>query len=331
MGIIRAQWRKHKWYSKDPFYGKICPALLNSVDIKRYVDEGCLVERRDFKSKKLKTASYEMDFLGEVYDWVSWGGEKQRRRRRVIKKDCNFKLEQNSISYLWIKEKLLLPEYIAARFNLHIRHVHKGLLLGTGPLVDPGFSGRLLVPLHNLTDNDYEIEGGDGIIWVEFTKLSENRFWKGDGEIRPKNLQEFPNIKDLDDPLKYIDKAMVTEVGGVQSAFKGELDRARMDAYSAREEVEKIKRMGIVAIAIGFLGIAASVAALWKTGNSLILQAVNLVQESESEVLRERLEGISGRIGRLEGRLDGADSRALIGENDGDSPAGAEFPVKEGN
>jgi hypothetical protein len=45
-------------------------------------------------------------------------------------------------------------------------------LLGTGPLVDPGFHGKLLVPLHNLTSDEYTIRGDEGLIWMEFTKTS---------------------------------------------------------------------------------------------------------------------------------------------------------------
>jgi hypothetical protein len=41
-------------------------------------------------------------------------------------------------------------------------------------LVDPGFAGDLLIPLHNLTAQPYEISGGEGIIWIEFTKTTHN-------------------------------------------------------------------------------------------------------------------------------------------------------------
>ena len=65
-----------------------------------------------------------------------------------------------------------MPDFIALRFNLQIQHVHRGLLLGTGPLVDPGFWGKLCIPLHNLTDQDYEIPKEEGLIWLEFTKTT---------------------------------------------------------------------------------------------------------------------------------------------------------------
>jgi hypothetical protein len=46
------------------------------------------------------------------------------------------------------------------------------LLLGTGPLVDPGFEGKLLIPLHNLTSSDYDLNTNDALIWIEFTKTT---------------------------------------------------------------------------------------------------------------------------------------------------------------
>jgi prefoldin subunit 5 len=52
------------------------------------------------------------------------------------------------------------------------------LLLGTGPIVDPGFNGKLFIPLHNLTSNRYVIKKNAQLISVEFTKLSKNDEWK---------------------------------------------------------------------------------------------------------------------------------------------------------
>jgi len=47
-------------------------------------------------------------------------------------------------------------------------------LLGTGPLVDPDYWGKLCIPLHNLTNLDYTIPRDEGLIWVEFTKTTSD-------------------------------------------------------------------------------------------------------------------------------------------------------------
>ena len=59
-----------------------------------------------------------------------------------------FDLAPNSIAFVALEPCFRIPEYMALRFNLKIKHIYKGLLLGTGPLVDPGFSGKLFIPLH---------------------------------------------------------------------------------------------------------------------------------------------------------------------------------------
>ena len=200
--MTNEEWRNHEFYTFDPFAEEIHPALLNSADIKKYVDRGCLIERDVFYDKldkRLKTASYEMRFLGELHRWDTKNDGTLEPCCMKIRYGDAVKLPGNSITYLWMEEKLLLPEYIAARFNLHIRHVHKGILLGTGPMVDPGFFGSLLIPLHNLTNNDYEIDGGEGIIWVEFTKLNVHDFWKSKETKRPSDLKSFPDTKNIED------------------------------------------------------------------------------------------------------------------------------------
>ena len=269
-----ADWSKHRFYKKDPL-PEIEPALLNSQDITRYVEEECLLEKDSFDPERMKPASYEMRFLGALYDWEIKNGRLERRCREIVEGE-DVELSRNSISYLWIKERLRLPEYIAARFNLRISDVHKGLLLGTGPLIDPGFGGRILIPLHNLTDNNYALRGGEGIIWVEFTKVSKNRYWLSgqEGSERPSRLVEFPSDKAIDDPDAYLNKAGAA--GGVQSAFRGALDNAiqaaadsrlaagaaRADAEAASNRAEEIDKRSTRIGVVGLIGVLVGVGAL---------------------------------------------------------------------
>lgn len=67
----------------------------------------------------------------------------------------------------------------------------RGCLLGTGPIVDPGFEGRIMIPVHNLTANIDELKAGDGLIRVEFTKLSRHAIFMQDANTDNYNF-EFP-------------------------------------------------------------------------------------------------------------------------------------------
>lgn len=268
-------WRNHPNYSIDPC-DDVQPALLNSVHIKRYGHEGCLVT--DFDPERVNPASYTMCLLGILYWW-------ERKRKRLVQQQqpitdgTPVTLPRNSISYLLTAQEFRLPQYIAARFNLHIRHVHKGILLGTGPLVDPGFAGPLLIPLHNLTDNDYRVPGGNPIIWVEFTKLSPLDYWTRDladiDQCPPAGFVTFlPRKYDLtaDD---YFKKALDLSVSairskeGVQSAFKGALDSAEEATREADRTTKWVRNLGFAGLAGGAAVIVAVIA--------LVIQAVSLI------------------------------------------------------
>jgi len=159
--------RFEEYRSKDPF-PDIPPALLNSADIYDYVAKTGMIHK--FYQEKLKPASYEVNLLGRCIYWDEDG----KKHDEDITEGKEFILRRNSIAFVTLEPMFRVPDYIALRFNLKITHVYRGILLGTGPLVDPGFSNRLSMPLHNLTTNDYTFRGGEPLIWMEFTKLSIN-------------------------------------------------------------------------------------------------------------------------------------------------------------
>jgi deoxycytidine triphosphate deaminase len=184
--------RYENYKSSDPF-PSIPPALLNSADISDYVSATGMILPFEGSNERLKSASYLVRMLGECVYWDDSGDKKTID----LKEGAEFKLLPNSIAFVTLEPTFRLPDYIAIRFNLQISHVYKGLLLGTGPLVDPGFVGVLSIPLHNLTANEYTLRGGDPIIWMEFTKLSPHNTWQQFTftRIQRGRFREFPARK----------------------------------------------------------------------------------------------------------------------------------------
>jgi deoxycytidine triphosphate deaminase len=150
----------------DP-YQQIAPALLSGEHIASYVRVTGMLDPFYPDKDRLKPASYE----ARPRMFICWD-ENGHKSITPITPNTKYILRANSITFALIESKIMLPDYIALRFNLRIKHVHRGLLLGTGPLIDPGFKGDLLIPVHNLTSDDYEIDGNEGLIWIEFTKTS---------------------------------------------------------------------------------------------------------------------------------------------------------------
>ncbi|TRL36303.1 hypothetical protein FM996_05085 [Methylosinus sporium] len=134
----------------------------------------------------------------------------------------------NSIIFVETDLEFRLPDYIAIRFNLQIRHVHRGLLLGTGPLVDPGYWGKLCIPLHNLTNQDYLIPLEEGLIWVEFTKTTSTPTEGSDPLMR--DGREHWDIK------KFIRKAALPIAGGDPVGIRSSIPTMANDASAAAEK-----------------------------------------------------------------------------------------------
>ena len=337
------EWSKHDYYKQDPLPG-IEPALLNSRDIQRYVNMDCLLEKDSFDPRRMMPASYGIKFLGTLIHWQEEKDGNLKPQSWPISEGECVKIGKNSISYLWTEECLRLPEYIAARFNFRIREVHRGLLLGTGPMVDPGFGGRILIPLHNLTDNDYAYVGGDVLLWVEFTKVSTNDYWLagGDRQERPKGLKKFPSEKAIDDPHGYLKKAGVFGAGarGVQSAFKGELGKATRVAEAADSTVKKMKKLFARYSFFGILAALVGVGGLLVSAFYLTFPVMDKVDEQSDYVraLEKRLAALENEQSNGHGdAADGAGTPAIEtnlvkgkpGESKGIPVASGESPGPE--
>jgi deoxycytidine triphosphate deaminase len=112
----------------------------------------------------LKPASYELT-LGRMY--VRDGEIEMLTPDRPW-----LEIPSNSIVFVSMAQWVRLPHYIAARFDLAIEYIYQGILLGTGPQVDPGFQGYLSCPLHNISNDAVHMRLGWAFAKMDFAKTS---------------------------------------------------------------------------------------------------------------------------------------------------------------
>lgn len=139
--------------------------MLSSQWIRYYATTLGMIQ--PFKEANLKPASYELT-LGPRYQREGHDGVLTREKQWLV-------IPKNSVAFVSMGERLMLPHYIAARFNLSIDWIYQGLLLGTGPQVDPGFKGVLSCPLHNISNNPIRIKLGEPFTKIDFIKVSHPR------------------------------------------------------------------------------------------------------------------------------------------------------------
>jgi deoxycytidine triphosphate deaminase len=244
--------RAEKFKQVDPF-PDILPALLSSADIEDYVRVTAMLHPFHPDPQSLKPASYE---VRPGRKFIRWNDDGQRIEQDV-REDGTYELPPNSISFMQIEPKIRLPDYIAIRFNLRITHVHRGLLLGTGPLVDPGFAGDILIPLHNLTSESYRIPGDEGLIWIEFTKTVAG-VTKADPAYLRRGIFRSMEARKTD---RSVDYYFQRANGGrpirssIPEAVKNAATKAEEAAASAADARQAAIRTGLIYSGIG--GVAA--------------------------------------------------------------------------
>lgn len=300
-----AQERFEKVKSVDPF-PDIAPALLNSADIYDYVRIASILH--PFDPCKLKSGSYEAGIKGRCI----WWDDEAKRHSINLGKDANeFTLFANSIAFVQVETNFRLPDYIALRFNLKITHVHRGILLGTGPLVDPGFVGRLLIPLHNLTTNHYRFRAGEGLIWIEFTKTSRlpdkgaGMEQAGQRLSRYGEYVPFPEKKKNFAPEQYLEKAGGNNPirSSIPEAVRESTEASQESAKSATRAKRAAEGMGIFIRNVSLIGAAVLLIGLVTLGLmtwGLIQDATTLVVTVQQQ-LREEAEKGQDQTKRLEG------------------------------
>lgn len=321
--------RQKKFDNVDPF-PYILPALLNSADIKAYVKTTALIY--PFNEKKLSGASYNVPIQGDVVYWkYEADGRKEKKIIKLEKEGDSFILEPNSIAFVTLEPFFHIPSYLALRFNLKITHIYKGLLLGTGPLVDPSFCGKLSIPLHNLTSNSYTFQFNDDLITMEFTKMSDNSEWNngqkalniGHKETYCKN--QIPSDRTVHD---YLSKALrndhldsiVSSIPDAVQDCKKEAKAANAEAKAANTAAEKAKnssyfQAGISVIAVCTLVVSTigfSLNAVNKANDrydSLWLEHEQCKEyESTIKSLQEEIDRLADRISEIESSASPSDT-----------------------
>ncbi len=297
--------RYQNWKEKDP-YPKVATALLNSADIKAYVKKTGMIY--PFYEEELQSASYKVKIAGKVIYWEY--DEHSKNKIQKVELDLTtgldgFDLAPNSIAFVELEPCFRIPEYMALRFNLKIKHIYKGLLLGTGPLVDPGFVGKLFIPLHNLTHNTYHFKYGDTLITMEFTKLSGNNKWGnllGDSQhSETYTAEDIPPQRTVE---KYLENALKNDrLDSVYSSIPDALNEGKMQVKKAQKEAARIRNWSIGTSIASIVAIASLVIATI----TLIVSIYSKVNEKYDTLVKEYNDQITTyeiSISELEERLD---------------------------
>jgi len=157
-------------------------SVLNDKRIKECCEKYQMIYH--FNDDRVQPASYDLS-VGDEY---RFSHEKEiknlgRWRRRL-------KIPPYTICYVLVKERLNIPENISAEIFPRHKLVREGLLMYPQPPIDPGYTGKLYVLIHNLTNEDRFIEKDEHLITIVFHELTDKADKPYDGDYRNKETLE---------------------------------------------------------------------------------------------------------------------------------------------
>jgi len=205
--------------------------VLLSDEIMRHVDKFGLI--LNFQEKNLKSAGYELR-VGKKYAIEG-----------VIKKLTKGKeltIDPFQCVIVSTIEKINMPRFLIARWNLRVEWVYKGLLWLGAPQVDPGYCGRLFCPIFNLSSSPVKLKLREPLALIDFVKTTKFNEKKSMKYERP------PSRTKIEDYNTELQSALFTEVGKRMNKMERKIDNviiANMSALSL-----------IIAVLAIFIGVA---------------------------------------------------------------------------
>jgi deoxycytidine triphosphate deaminase len=295
--------------------------VLLSDRIGFYVDKVRLIE--PFTDANLGPASYDLTLGAEC--WYAEHLKDTGQAKRILSPGERLILRPNSITFVSTREILNLPFYLVARFNLKLRFLHEGLLLGAGPQIDPGFRGRLSCPIHNISSEKISLSSGETFAVIEFHKTSpfaqqerlttdtaiEEVRWRGEAR-ELKGVGGYPCItfptRSLDrEPVKrYVPAgrlvtSSVEQIETQQNELKEQIDKELTDFRTQMRSVNFMTFIAVATVALS-LGTYFFAAVNWnKSVNDSAVRAEERVKvlETENNDLEKRLIDLEQKMDQI--------------------------------
>src|SRR5512133_3927401 len=137
--------------------------ILTDEQIRASLSTGELVIE-PFEERQIQPATYDLR-VGR------FGATTSSKRKVNIEENGFLIVEPGDFAVVEILEAVKLDPSHTARFGLRSKYARKGLIATTGTQIDPGFEGRLIIGLTNLTPKPISLPFKDDFVSVEFHKL----------------------------------------------------------------------------------------------------------------------------------------------------------------
>ncbi|MGF6417055.1 deoxycytidine triphosphate deaminase [Stenotrophomonas sp. AN71] len=122
-----------------------------------------------FSLENVRRSSYDLT-VGEEY-YVGGSGPNGVMSAESVAMGHSFKIPAHGLCFVLSAEAISLPYDLTAKVSLRMSHVYEGLVLTAQPPFDPGYRGRVIIMIHNLSSGERHIKRGDRVATMEFSRV----------------------------------------------------------------------------------------------------------------------------------------------------------------
>lgn len=127
----------------------------------------------EFNEDHLRGSSYDLTVGSEYY--IDQGSGSTSLETQSLRERQSFTVPPHAVCFILTTESIKLPLDITAKVSMRMPHIYAGMVLTSQPPFDPGYSGKAIVMLHNLSSVPVFLKRGERIATIEFSRLERPR------------------------------------------------------------------------------------------------------------------------------------------------------------
>jgi len=148
----------------------------------------------------------------------------------------DLEIEPGEVVFVLTEERLELPENMMAQLSPKRKLSHAGILTLGGFCIDPGYRGRLLIGLFNLSSTAYPLRPGRKVIAATFHQLEGSEL--GNFPI-PEPLEDFPD--ELVEVMQKYDPVGTKSLADHLQKLQSEVEALRLEINSHNQWYERLE------------------------------------------------------------------------------------------
>lgn len=144
--------------------------ILSNQEIIQRSTSGALPLLSPMIIENVRGGSYDLTVGDEIY--LGKDGKNSVLETIKLKPKQSFEIAAHEICFILTEEQIQLSNDIAAKISLRMTHIYRGLILTSQPPFDPGYTGKAIVMVHNLSSQSIHLKRGERIASIEFFLLN---------------------------------------------------------------------------------------------------------------------------------------------------------------